>query len=263
LLKHPDLKHHDMAKRTDPRLITLPLSHYCEKARWALDLAGIEYHEERHLPLIHRLHTRRAGGTSVPVLVTVDAVLTDSAAIVRYADRHSRRLRLLPSRAADRQEAAELERYFDRELGPHSRRWAYFHMLGRIGLLSRAASAGVARPERFLASPVMLVVRPLIRRGYRVGREAAERSLQRVQEVFRAVDARLADGARYLVADELSAADITFAALASPVLLPERPGGPALSPDEIPAAMYSECLRLRSTPAGAYALRLYEQHRQA
>ena len=53
------------------RLITIPISHYCEKARWALDRAGIAYREERHVQLVHRVAARRAGGGStVPVLVT-------------------------------------------------------------------------------------------------------------------------------------------------------------------------------------------------
>ena len=34
-------------------LITIPPSHYCEKARWALDYARIPYREERHPPLFH------------------------------------------------------------------------------------------------------------------------------------------------------------------------------------------------------------------
>ena len=29
--------------------ITIPISHYCEKARWALDRAGVAYVEERHV----------------------------------------------------------------------------------------------------------------------------------------------------------------------------------------------------------------------
>ena len=29
------------------RLVTIPISHYCEKARWALERAGIRYREER------------------------------------------------------------------------------------------------------------------------------------------------------------------------------------------------------------------------
>jgi len=44
------------------RLITLPISHYCEKARWTLERAGIAYGEERHVPLIHRIAARPAGG---------------------------------------------------------------------------------------------------------------------------------------------------------------------------------------------------------
>ena len=250
-----------MAKPAERRLITLPLSHFCEKARWALDLAGIDYREERHLPLIHRWHTRRLGASTVPILVTDEGALTDSADIVRYADRHSRAAKLLPSRTADHQEALELERYLDRELGPHVRRWAYFHILGSRRLLNRVASTGVQMPERLFTSPIMSVTRPLIRRGYRVGPDTAERSLQRVHEVFQAVGERLMDRRRYLVADELSVADITFAALAAPMLLPERHGGAQPSLDELPEAMRSECLRMRATPAGAYALGLYERHR--
>ena len=43
-------------------LITIPISHYCEKARWALDRAGVDYEEHPHLQLIHRIAVRRAGG---------------------------------------------------------------------------------------------------------------------------------------------------------------------------------------------------------
>jgi glutathione S-transferase len=31
------------------RLVTIPISHYCEKARWSLERAGLEYREERHV----------------------------------------------------------------------------------------------------------------------------------------------------------------------------------------------------------------------
>lgn len=39
------------------RLITLPISHYCEKVRWALDRQGIAYREEAHAPIFHGLYT--------------------------------------------------------------------------------------------------------------------------------------------------------------------------------------------------------------
>ena len=53
-------------------LITIPISHYCEKARWALDRAGIPYRERAHLQAIHWFAVRRAGGArTVPVLGSV------------------------------------------------------------------------------------------------------------------------------------------------------------------------------------------------
>jgi len=35
------------------RLITIPMSHYCEKARWALSHAGVDFVEEAHLQVFH------------------------------------------------------------------------------------------------------------------------------------------------------------------------------------------------------------------
>ncbi len=63
-----------------PLLVTIPISHYCEKARWALDRAGIAYREQPHIQLIHIAAARRAGGgRTVPVLVTGDgATIGDS-----------------------------------------------------------------------------------------------------------------------------------------------------------------------------------------
>src|SRR3954468_18603267 len=71
------------------RLFTIPISHYCEKARWALDRAGLAYAEERHVQGGHRFVSRRHGGAgTLPVLVTADGVFDQSEWIVRYADGH-------------------------------------------------------------------------------------------------------------------------------------------------------------------------------
>src|SRR3954447_25848164 len=69
------------------RLFTIPISHYCEKARWALDRAGLEYVEERHVQGVHQLVSRRHGGAgTLPLLVTSEGVFNQSEWIVRYAD---------------------------------------------------------------------------------------------------------------------------------------------------------------------------------
>src|SRR4051812_38230184 len=71
------------------RLVTIPISHYCEKARWALERAGLPYREERHVQGVHQVASKRAGGHgTLPVLITEHGVFAGSEWIVRYADLH-------------------------------------------------------------------------------------------------------------------------------------------------------------------------------
>src|SRR5438876_979267 len=63
-------------------LITMPHSHYAEKARWALDWLSLPYSEEPHAPLLHWIATTRKGGRSVPVLLHGARRFTDSTDIM-------------------------------------------------------------------------------------------------------------------------------------------------------------------------------------
>jgi glutathione S-transferase len=76
------------------------------------------------------------------------------------------------------------------------------------------------------------------------------------------VDRKLSDGRRFLTGARFTPADLAFAALAAPVLFPVecRAVLPAL--DAVPTAMRDEVLRLRTTVAGRFALRLFSQERQ-
>jgi glutathione S-transferase len=67
-------------------LITIPISHFCEKARWALERTGVPYRERAHLQVLHRFAVRRAGGAgTAPVLIWDGRVLADSADILDAA----------------------------------------------------------------------------------------------------------------------------------------------------------------------------------
>ena len=132
------------------RLITIPPSHYCEKARWALDRAGISYREEGHPPLLHRLAVKLAGGDrSTPVLVAGKVVLPDSTDILQFIDvEHAEGWRPYPTDSQLRVEAEELEEIFDTRLGPHTRRIAYYHLLQHNELFLASVLAGVGGFER-------------------------------------------------------------------------------------------------------------------
>lgn len=242
-------------------LITIPVSHYCEKARWALDRVALPYSEEAHAPLLHRLATTRNDGGTAPVLVDGNRRFIDSTDILVYADTVQGGDLLYPRDPAARDEVEALEERFDADLGPHVRRWAYAQLLPHTALLRAAWSRGVPRFEAVLLPFILPLARRLVVRGYRITPEGARRSLERVQGVFREVDALLADGRRFLASERFTAADLTFAALAAPMLFPTecRAAHPAL--DALPAAMHGEILRLRDTPAGRFALRLYAEER--
>src|SRR5215208_7824751 len=127
------------------RLVTIPISHYCEKARWALERAGIPYREERHVQGIHRVASRRAGGGgTVPVLVTPEGVLGESEAILAWVDeRTPPEHRLFPSEPDARREVEGLCRRLDEVLGPRGRRLMYIHMLPQRKLMLSVNNAGV------------------------------------------------------------------------------------------------------------------------
>jgi len=242
-------------------LITIPLSHYCEKARWALDRVALPYREEPHAPLLHRLATTRNDGGTVPVLVHGSSRFIDSSAILKHADAVCGGDLLYPGDAGLRREVETLEELFDTELGPHTRRWTYAHLLPQAKLLRSVWSRGVPRFEASIVPVMTPLVRSLVRTGYKITPDSVQRSLERVRGVFRQMDERLRDGPRYLAGGRFTAADLTFAALAAPVLFPVecRAVQPAL--ETVPAAMREEVLRLRDTDAGRFVLRIYAQER--
>jgi glutathione S-transferase len=245
------------------RLVTIPISHYCEKARWALERSGIPYREERHVQGIHRLAARRAGGgVTVPVLVTPEGVLPDSADILAWVDERTPvESRLYPSESGARDGVQRLCRRFDGELGPRGRRVMYVHMLAQRKLALRFNNQGVPRWEdRAIRYGWPLVARFVkhelgIRPGIEVEDEAA------VWREFDFVAELLADGRPHLCGERFGAADLTFAALSAPVVVPPMYGVPLPQPDLLSPVTASLVQRARDHPAGRYALTLFAEHR--
>jgi glutathione S-transferase len=245
------------------RLVTIPISHFCEKARWALDRAGVDYVEQPHLQLIHMVAARRAGGgRTVPVLVTAaGGVLGESADILRWADTQvAPERRLYPDGELGVQ-AAELEGRLDGGFGPDGRLWMYHETLPVVRELAPWALAGVPRWERGVFHVSGRVVDLSIRRLLGIDAATAAAALERVDRVFDDIAARLSGGRRFLLGDRFTAADLAFAALAAPVLLPARYGSPLPPPEAMPEGIAREVRRLRAHPAGVFADRLYAQER--
>lgn len=245
------------------RLITIPPSHYCEKARWALEKTGVPYREECHPPVFHRPAVKRAGGTtSTPVLVTDDGVYPDSTDILQYLQTIAGEgWRPYPEDPDLRKQCEDLEEHFDTKLGQHTRRLAYFYLLQNRDLFLASSLAGVGRGERLIFPIAAPAVTLFMRQGMKITATSADRSLGYIRALFSEVDGLLADGREYLVGDGFTAADLTFACMAAPAVLPAEFGSPLPVLDEVPAEMRELIGEFRATPAGAFALRMFEEHR--
>jgi glutathione S-transferase len=64
------------------------------------------------------------------------------------------------------------------------------------------------------------------------------------------------------VGDRLSSTDITFAALASPVIRPEHHPVYSSQLSKLSTEMVEVINELRATPAGELVMRMYREHRQ-
>jgi glutathione S-transferase len=253
-------------------LTGIAFSHYVEKARWVLDRFDVPYRDRRVLPFLHlgfvyRIHGGKLGQAdrassrfSTPVLRTDDGrILCDSAAIVRYAsDRFAPTGEALYAAPG----AAELEAHFHDALGPHTRRAAYGAILARPELMQQIARHNVDVRQQLalrLSGPLVGV---LLRRALGVNDAGVRTSVDKVRRELDAVSTRLADGRPFLLGDRFSAADLAFACLAAPAVVPPEysawlPPLGALEPE-----VRARTLELRQTPAGAFALRMFAEERR-
>jgi glutathione S-transferase len=251
-----------------PRLHTISYSHYVEKVRWCLDRAHIEYEE---VPSIGILGVLLLGRT-VPVLELPASRTSvgNSAEILRllwglHGHDPSGSAAFLEPTA----EAVSLERHLDRALGEQVRRWAYQQVFRDARLTLQVWGAnepGIPAWQRVLLRPLRPLLIVAVRRMLRVNEAAAARSLEKTKAVFDEVDARLADGRRYLTGDKPSFADITFASLGALAVLPGNYGGRALAThfppvESLPSPWREQVLAFRQRPAGQFILRLYAEER--
>ena len=253
-----------------PRLITLAFSHYNEKARWALDRYGIEYREERHAPFFCSMavavSTRGRGGAadrassrfSTPVLLLDDGrVLTDSTAIAGFAAGED------PSFFPNHEVTSLVDHYGDR-LGPYTRALAYWHVLRHPGMIEELADRNVGRVEARAFRALLPFVRSNLKRLLNLSEALRDKAMTRMREELDAAAVRL-ETSPYLCGDRFTAADLTFAALLSPVLCISREEGfgatlPSLDDfDEEARALLDEA---RAHPAGRFALRMFSEERR-
>jgi glutathione S-transferase len=244
------------------KLLEFPHSHYCEKARWALDHKRISYQRVSLLPGPHRRRLRKlVSGPSVPVLIDGDRAVQGSAQIIDYLDEKIPSDPLTPQHESDRARCVELEESFDQVFGIHLRRALYFHLLPhpryiRHSFMSRSSlmdQALFALAFPFLSSKMAAV--------YGINHAEVERGLAEMEAALNHWDKILQPGI-YLVGDRFTRADLALASMLYFAGLPSEfespwPGPP---PSE-PARELLESLQKR--PTLAWVAHIYRNHRVA
>lgn len=245
-----------------PKLVVIPASHFCEKARWALDRLQVPFVEEGHVPLLHYAATLPRGGKTVPILVTPHQTLTESTDILKHLDATAPpELCLYPEDDAQRREVETLEDQLGARLGSDVRRVAYAHLLPHRALCLRVMVQRAPAWERLLIERGYALFAGLMRNALRLNAASSARCLDRLVATFDGVADQLQDGRPFLVGGRFTAADLTFAALSAPVLLPPLYGAWMPRLEELPDDFRAVVEELRAHPAGAFALRMYAEHR--
>jgi glutathione S-transferase len=195
---------------SDPVLWHIEISHYNEKARWALDYKGVSHVRRAPLPgIMHPVVAlAKTGKPTLPVLDIEGETIGDSTRIIGELERRYPDPPLYPADPAQRARALELEDWFDEEVAPEIRRWLFFE-IGQEPEYS-------ARAMRMFGTPAPAPVAAMMVRGTarRYGGTAAV--LERAREGARAGYERVASELQpsgYLVGDAFSVADLTAASI--------------------------------------------------
>src|SRR3954453_15261862 len=223
-----------------PVLWHLKVSHYNEKARWALDYKRRPHVRRAVVPGRHaRIAQGLGAGRTFPVLELDGDVLGDSTVIIEALEHRYPEPPLYPDDPEERRRALEIADFFDEGLGPSLRLLVLEHMLPAPPLLLGAFAPAVWPQPRPPAPPLLLgafapdlsparrliarVMYPLMRR--RIARDFGidRLGVGRGGSKWRLAGGRFAAELQpngYLVGDGFTVADLTVAALCSPVVAP-------------------------------------------
>jgi len=203
-----------------PVLWHLKVSHYNEKARWALDYKRLPHVRRAAIPGRHAKIARGLGaGRTFPVLELDGQVLGDSTLIIEALERRYPEPPLYPDAAEDRRRALEIEEFFDEQLGPYLRLLVLQHMLPDPALLLGAFAPDLSPLRRWVARGIHPLTRRKVAADFGIDRQGIERAWSQCERAGERFMAELQDSG-HLVGDGFTVADLTVAALLSPVVAP-------------------------------------------
>jgi glutathione S-transferase len=246
---------------SDVTLVTFPPSLDSELARFLLRHYGISHTEERHTLVFSSLATLKEGTILFPVAYGDSYRLSTVRKMVDHFDPLAAEERQLFPTGAHRGEVEKDWDLFHEPLAYGTATFAYYHLLPHREIMVGPLSAGAPAAEVSAVKAAYPLFAGLLRLLLRLTGGRAARALDDVRRIVDGVDARLADGRRYLVADRFSLSDMAFAVAMAPLVLPDEYGGALPSRAEMPPPIAAAITEMRARPAGDFVLRIYREKR--
>jgi glutathione S-transferase len=189
-------------------LLQFSTSHYCRKARLALNYKGIPFQVENLTPGLHIFKLKPLTGlTTIPVLLPQEAgqpqVVADSTQIFHYLEQYQPLPPLKLLNPQQQLQAALLEDWLDESIGTATR-FVYYYF---------RAGAGKMIDPSLMSQTVISVVRA------QYGIKAASVKLARDRLTLAMQVLETWKVSPYLVGEQISIADLAAAALLSPLAL--------------------------------------------
>ena len=242
-----------------PVLWHFTFSHFNEKARWALDYKGVHHVRRPLVPGFHASTIKKmTGQTAVPVLQLNGRTIHDSTRIIAALEETFPEPPLYPRDPAQRARALELEEFFDAELGPHIRRVGFHLMLSEPGFVVSAFSSESGLATRIAMRMAFPMMRVVLRKRLQIDDASVELSREKTFAALDRLESELQPSG-YLVGDRFSVADLTAAALFSPLVVP--PEFPYPPQRRMPEAMTRVRESVAARPGFGWVLEMYRCHR--
>jgi glutathione S-transferase len=248
-----------------PTLWQIDVSHYSEKARWALAWKGVEHRRRSPIPGAHMavaLWLTGGAQTTFPVLTLNGRHIGDSSAIIAALEERYPDPPLYPAEREQCWRALDLESFFDEELGPHIRQLAWHELSSDTDRFAGVMASVAPAPLAKISGATARYARAYT--GLRFGAgsaETAQRSREKILAALDRLDAELErGGGDYLVGERFSVADLTAASLFYPLVGP--PEAPLPPDQEMPEPFEAFRAPLKERPGFKWVAEMFRRHRK-
>jgi glutathione S-transferase len=206
------------------KLYQFPISHYCEKVRWALDYKQLSYQTINLVPGLHSKATKKLGvRSSVPIIQHDDKAIAGSNHILDYLESLTTNGQLNLGDELMNKEIANWESVLDSSAGINVRLVAYHILLEHPNIVKPFFThQGPWYGPLFVffayekLRKTMRKLMNINQQAFESGKQALHHNLDKLSEHY--------NQNNYLVGDRFTRADLTAAALFAPLVMPSGYG---------------------------------------